>query len=124
MAENPPADMPRLSPHLLYQNVDKAVDWLCSAFAFSERRREKRPDGTAFHAQISCHDAVVLLGNPGPDYRNPKQLGSHCQFNYIYVDDLDAHHAQATAAGARIVVELETADYGDRRYAAEDPEGH
>ena len=68
--------------------------------------------------------AVVLLGNPGPDYRNPKQLGSHCQFNYIYVDDLDAHHAQATAAGAKIVVELETADYGDRRYAAEDPEGH
>jgi PhnB protein len=37
---------------------------------------------------------------------------------------VDAHHAQAKAAGARITQELEGKFYGDRTYGAEDPEGH
>ncbi|MGH9018483.1 MAG: VOC family protein, partial [Acidimicrobiales bacterium] len=43
---------------------------------------------------------------------------------YVYVDDVDAHYATAKAAGAHIVRPLADQFYGDRTYAAEDPEGH
>ena len=47
----------------------------------------------------------------------------------VFVDNADAHCAQARAAGARIVAEPEDHDYGDeywtdRSYGAVDPEGH
>ena len=47
----------------------------------------------------------------------------------IFVDDVDAHCARAREAGARILIEPTTKDYGDdngsnRGYLAEDPEGH
>jgi len=42
----------------------------------------------------------------------------------VYVEDVDAHHARAAAAGAEIAEEPHDEPYGERRYAAEDPEGH
>jgi uncharacterized glyoxalase superfamily protein PhnB len=42
----------------------------------------------------------------------------------VIVDDPDAHHARAVAAGAEIVLELHDQDYGSRDYSARDPEGY
>jgi uncharacterized glyoxalase superfamily protein PhnB len=42
----------------------------------------------------------------------------------VAVDDPDAHHARAKAAGAVIMMELTDQDYGSREYAARDPEGN
>ena len=47
----------------------------------------------------------------------------------VFVDDADAHCAKARAAGAKIVEDPATQDYGeeywsDRTYRAEDLEGH
>ena len=41
---------------------------------------------------------------------------------WVYVDDLDAHLAHATAAGAKIVQPIR--QHGFRAYQAEDLEGH
>ncbi|ETX03790.1 MAG: hypothetical protein ETSY2_32540, partial [Candidatus Entotheonella gemina] len=54
----------------------------------------------------------------------PKQLGQVTQHTYIYVDDVDQHFEQAKGAGATILEPPEDQFYGDRRYGAEDPEGH
>jgi uncharacterized glyoxalase superfamily protein PhnB len=43
---------------------------------------------------------------------------------YVLVDDVDAHYERARAAGAEILEEPADQEYGDRRYAAMDPEGH
>jgi len=40
------------------------------------------------------------------------------------VADVDAHLAQAWAAGATIIDVLRDEDYGQRGYGARDPEGH
>ena len=40
------------------------------------------------------------------------------------VDDVDAHHARAKSAGARVVYGPEDTDFGTRRYRALDPEGY
>ena len=42
----------------------------------------------------------------------------------MVVDDPDAHHDRARAAGATIIRELQDQDYGSRDYSAKDPEGN
>jgi PhnB protein len=76
------------------------------------------------HAEMELADGVIMLGRPGPDYKNPKHLGHLTQSLYVYVDDVDKHFERARTAGARIINPPEDQFYGDRRYAAEDPEGH
>jgi uncharacterized glyoxalase superfamily protein PhnB len=63
-------------------------------------------------------------------YRSPRSIGGGVtQALAVFVDDVDAHHARAVAAGARVVREPHTSDYGDdywtdRSYGALDLEGH
>jgi PhnB protein len=124
MPANPPENMPRITPYLLYQDVAAALGWLSQAFGFRERMRLPGPDGTVSHAEVELEDGVVMLGCPSPDYRNPKRLGGVTQSIYVYVDDVDKHFERARRAGAVILAEPEDQFYGDRRYGAEDPEGH
>ena len=116
--------MPRISPYLYYEDVASALDWLARAFGFRERHRIAAPDGKVVHAEMALADGVIMMGNPGPDYRNPKRLGQTTQNIYVYVDDVEAHFRRAKAAGAKILEEPKDQFYGDRRYGAEDPEGH
>ncbi len=124
MPANPPENMPRITPYLLYRDVDAALEWLARAFGFRERMRLPGPDGKANHAEMELADGVIMMGNPGGDYRNPKQLGQSTQQIYVYVDDVDTHFERAKSAGALILSEPEDQFYGDRRYGAEDLEGH
>jgi uncharacterized glyoxalase superfamily protein PhnB len=43
---------------------------------------------------------------------------------YVVVEDADAHHDRAKAAGAKVTMELRDTDYGSRDYAATDLEGN
>jgi uncharacterized glyoxalase superfamily protein PhnB len=69
-------------------------------------------------------EARIFLGDPGEQYRNPKELGQDTVGLYVYVDDVDAHFERAQAAGAEIIRPPEDQEYGDRRYDVADPEGH
>ncbi|MGO8864105.1 MAG: VOC family protein [Acidimicrobiales bacterium] len=124
MPQSPPEGFPRITPYLLYEDVDAAVDWLVGTFGFGERMRMKGPDGRAMHAEIVLADGVVMMGNPGPGYQNPARRGGATQLVYVYVDDVDAHFEVAKAAGAHVLHEPVDQFYGDRTYSAEDPEGH
>ncbi len=124
MVQNPPENMPRITPYLLYVDVESALAWLSNTFGFCERLRFPGPDGKIAHAEMELKDSVIMMGCPGPDYRNPKQLGQVTQHNYIYVDDVDQHFEHAQSAGATILEAPEDQFYGDRRYGAEDLEGH
>ena len=124
MPTNPPDNMPRISAYLLYEDVAGALDWLARAFGFRERLRMPGENGQVLHAEMELADGVIMMGNPGADYRNPKRLGQVTQHLYVYVDDVDGHCEHARQAGAIIIEEPEDQFYGDRRYGAEDPEGH
>jgi uncharacterized glyoxalase superfamily protein PhnB len=116
--------MPRITAYLLYEDVGPTVDWLAKAFGFRERMRLPRPDGKIMHAEMEFADGVVMMGCPGPEYRNPRHLGHVTQCLYVYVDDVDKHFEHARKAGAKILAEPADQFYGDRTYRAEDPEGH
>jgi PhnB protein len=124
MPANPPENMPRITPYLLYEDVAGALEWLGRAFGFRERMRLPGPDGVVVHAEMELADGVVLLGNPGSDYQSPKRIGHVTQNLYIYVDDVDEHFERAKGAGVTILAEPEDQFYGDRRYGVEDLEGH
>ena len=124
MAKNPPANMPRITPYLYYEDVGSALTWLARVFGFRERMRMQGPDGKVMHGEVELADGVVMMGHPGAGYRNPKRLGQATQNVYVYVDDVDAHYEQAKRAGAKVLTEPEDQFYGDRRYGVEDPEGH
>jgi uncharacterized glyoxalase superfamily protein PhnB len=113
-----------VTPYLLYEDAGAAIDWLAKAFGFREQERITGPDGSVAHAELDVGDGSrIFLGAPGGDYRNPKEAGQ-TSLVYVYVEDVDAHHVRAREAGAGILEEPHDEAYGDRRYAAEDPEGH
>jgi PhnB protein len=116
--------MQTITPYLLYKDVAAAIDWLSQAFGFEERLRYADENGKVTHAELVLGDGEIFLGDPGPDFRNPNDLGSFSDLTHVYVDDVDAHFARAREAGATIHAEPEDQPYGDRRYDAEDPEGH
>ena len=131
-----PQGWPRISASVYYENPGKAIDFLRDAFGFEVRVRHEE-GGTVVHSQLVLAEGLVMVGgvvsaaHPEARWRkSPQQLGgANTQALFVYVDDADAHCAKARAAGAKIVREPETVDYGaewwsDRGYEAEDLEGH
>jgi PhnB protein len=117
----------QLTPYLLYKDVGKALSWLSKAFGFIEDGdRFTGEDGTIQHAamKISKDGAPLMMGCPGPKYKNPKKLGSVTVLMYVDVDNVDKHFARAKKAGAKIIEKPADTFYGARRYGATDPEGH
>lgn len=125
MAQNPPEGYARITPYLLYKDADAAVEFLTNAFGFKENVRMRDGEGKTNHAELELEGGIVMLGNPGgSEYKAPNDLGGRTELTYVYVDDVDAHYEQAKSAGAHIERELADQFYGDRSYAAHDPEGH
>jgi uncharacterized glyoxalase superfamily protein PhnB len=115
---------PRITPYLLYADLEGALTWLARAFGFQERLRDKNPEGRLVHAEMELGDGVIMMGCPGPQFMNPKRLGHVTQYLYVRVDDIDKHFERAVQAGAVVLEKPADQHYGDRRYGAEDPEGH
>ena len=73
---------------------------------------------------------MVASVSRGPRRKSPQSIGgANTQSLFAYVDDIEAHCARSRAAGAKILSEPKTTDYGsewwvDRGYEAEDLEVH
>jgi uncharacterized glyoxalase superfamily protein PhnB len=118
---------------LRYHDAPAMIDWLCRAFGFERHLVVPGPENTIAHAQLAFGNGMVMLGSAGrPDHdafsrlqRTPREAGgAGTQSAYVVVNDVDAHHAQAVAAGAKVVLPLKDEDYGGRGYSCLDPEGH
>jgi uncharacterized glyoxalase superfamily protein PhnB len=116
-------------PALQYRDAPAAIDWLCTAFGFTRRMVVPDEDGGIAHAELTFGNGMIMLGSRrenefGRLLTEPRQAGAVTQAVYVIVDDADAHYARAKAAGAEILVELRTQDYGGRDYTCRDPERH
>lgn len=115
---------PQIVPYLLYADAGAAMDWLIKAFAFTERARDTRSDGTVRHGELVLgHGGVIMLGSPGTDFLGPARLGQVTQMQCITITDLPAHRDRAQAVGAS-VSEIEIRARRARSYTVDDPEGH
>lgn len=111
-----PADI--LLPHVVYQDVDAAVEWLHKFFGFQEHYR------FGSGAQMHLGDAWIMLTRARSDRASPAQVGVGTQSLTVFVEDVEGHFASAKAAGAKIVEEPHETAYGEFQYAALDLEGH
>ena len=131
-----PAGWPRLSCSVFYDDPRAAISWLCQAFGFEVKLKVEGADGSIQHSELCFGEALVMVsGTKGTEpwqqsYRSPQAIGGVVtQALALFVDDTDAHHARAVAAGAQVVRDPQTNDYGpgywtDRSYGALDLEGH
>lgn len=113
-----------VTPYLLYEDVESAVDFLARAFGFQETLRYTDDAGSINHAEMRVQEGSIMMGDPGDDYRNPRRLGAATVQIYIEVDDVDGLFRRATDAGAEVIEEPADQEYGERRFGVTDPEGH
>ena len=125
---SPTSSGTRVIPTLRYRDAKSAIEWLQQAFGFEERLVVQGEDGAVVHAQLVSDGIMIMLASESDDefgrLQRPPESGTCTQSPYIVVDDPDAHHARAIAAGARIAMDLVDQDYGGRGYSCLDPEGH
>jgi uncharacterized glyoxalase superfamily protein PhnB len=110
-------------PILIYPDVSAAIDWLCSAFGFSERLRAAGRDGIISHAQLVSGSGDLIIGLAGGPFSAPPPGHVH-QYVLVAVNDVERHFERATAAGAHIVQPPEDMPFGVRHYTASDLAGH
>jgi uncharacterized glyoxalase superfamily protein PhnB len=127
---------PDVIPMLAYEDGPAALNWLARAFGFRERTRMTDAGGRLSHGEMEAGTGLIMLASPTPDYQGPAHHRQTCaaaqawsSVPYIidgvlvHVEDVEAHCRRAREAGARILSEPETDQYGTR-YRAEDIEGH
>jgi uncharacterized glyoxalase superfamily protein PhnB len=118
-------DRARLGIAVYYERPAAAAHWLAGAFGFEPTNT--LPDVTAdqnWDAERTwiefdvgnCSVIVFKLEGSEP----ASQVITHVP--WVFVDDLDAHHARAQAHGATIVTGIH--QHGYRAYEADDLEGH
>jgi uncharacterized glyoxalase superfamily protein PhnB len=114
-------------PALRYRDAHEAARWLADAFGFERVNVYEDGNGGVVHAEMRFRDSLIMLGQ----VREPAE-GEYSAIApppgqtalYAVVEDPDAHHDRANAAGAEIVGGLCDQDYGSREYTARDLDGN
>ena len=133
-----PAGWPRISSAIYYDDAGQAIDWLCRAFGFEVQMKVEGEGGRIEHSELVFGGGLVMVSSATdgekaekfPWRRSPAQVsGGNTQNLFLYVDDVEAHCERARAAGAKILTEPKTTDYGDeywtdRTYECVDLGGH
>ncbi|MEM7080045.1 MAG: VOC family protein [Pseudomonadota bacterium] len=118
----------RVVPRVTYLELGEAVAFLSAAFGFEEDIDARQLDdaGVLLLTEMRIGDAHILLGRSGNHGQvSPAEIdGRNSAMLIVYVTDARAHLARAEAAGARVVLPLNDAPWGERRYEALDSEGH
>jgi uncharacterized glyoxalase superfamily protein PhnB len=108
-------------PHVVYEDVARAIEWLTATFGFEEHYHYGEP---AQGAQMRAGRGWLMLTSARPGRTTPGKSGAWTQCLTVFVDDVDVHYENAKAAGAKISEELNEPAYGERQYGAIDLEGH
>jgi uncharacterized glyoxalase superfamily protein PhnB len=139
----PPPGWPQIAASLFYRDPARAIDWLARAFGFEVRLKVEGEPGEIVHSELVYGQGMIMVNaahaagdavEPGREWKaahaSPRDLGGRMnQSLCMFVDDADAHCANARAHGATIIAEPAVHDYGDdywsdRSYGALDLEGH
>jgi uncharacterized glyoxalase superfamily protein PhnB len=118
-------------PGLRYRNAKAMIEWLVAAFGFEKQAVYAGPNDVVMHAQLTLGNGMIMIGSVDSGtaasslLKQPDEIGgAETQAPYLVVSDIDALYARAKAAGARMVVDLETKEYGGKAFTCTDPEGH
>ena len=117
-------------PCLRYADAPAAIAWLCENFGFVRHAIYPNPDGSIGHAELTLGAGMIMvssvLDTPFARYRKEPAEVDQCetQTAYLVVADAETVYAKAKTAGAEILLDLKTADYGGSGFSCRDPFGH
>lgn len=128
MAPNPiPDDYPRMSASLAIDGAAEAIEFYRSVLGATVRGGVfTMPDGKVGHAELTIGDSLFMVADEFPDmgFLGPLKVGGSPVTLSVYVEDVDATHAAAIAAGATEMSAPENQFYGHRTGRFVDPWGH
>ncbi|HEX8648560.1 MAG TPA: VOC family protein [Thermoleophilaceae bacterium] len=115
--------MPSIHPIVRYRDVRAGMEFLVRAFGFEAHEVHEGPDGELAHVELRHDNGIVMLSGETAS-RDEFAGEAGRSWVYVVVEDADAHHDRAQAAGAEIVTEPISTDYGSRDYSARDIDGN
>ena len=104
-------------PEIRYRDLAGAERWL-HEIGFEKTFEVPGPGGVPTHIEMRLGGGHVFLSPLSPE----GEYADVTQFANVIVDDPDAHHARAAAAGANVVIAPRDTPFGARFYAARDSE--
>jgi PhnB protein len=121
-----PEGYPQITPYLIVDGADAAIDFYEKVLGATERMRFPGPEGTVGHAELELGNSIIMLAdeNAEESVQSPKTIGGTPVTISAYVEDVDAVFDAAVSAGATSLRPVETQFYGDRSGQFEDPFGH
>ncbi|HTZ87325.1 MAG TPA: VOC family protein [Solirubrobacteraceae bacterium] len=119
MLANRSAPPATVTPELVYDDVERAVEWLCHVFGLSIRWQ-----AGDHRAQLRLGDGTVVVRDRPPDLDPGAAVPGGCSAVLVRVEDLDALHARVLGSKARVVRGPSDQPYGERQFTAEDLAGH
>jgi PhnB protein len=121
-----PAGYHSVTPYLSIHGAADAIEFYKQAFGAKEIMRMPGPGGSVGHAEIQIGDSRIMLADEfaAMDFLSPKARGGTTVTIHVYMKDVDAAVARASAAGAKVTRAVQDQFYGDRTGSLEDPFGH
>lgn len=115
-----------LTPYLMIRGAKEAIAFYERAFNAKEVFRMTAPDGRIGHAEIQIGDSRIMMADESADFQafSPLHYGGTPVSLLLYVENVDALHAQAVSAGATEKRAPADQPYGDRMSGVTDPYGH
>jgi len=107
-----------VTPGISAVGTPRLAEFLERAFGATLSACTKNTDGTIGHGAIRIGDSLVEICEAKPEWP-----ARPCAI-HLYSADTDALFQRAVEAGARILLPLENASYGDRAAAVQDPAGN
>jgi uncharacterized glyoxalase superfamily protein PhnB len=114
-----------------YRDALAMIEWLVQTFGFEKKAVYMNGESLVAHAELTFGNGMIMLGsvNNGSETAvhsvQPDAIGGRqTRSIYLLVSNCDAIYASAKAAGAEMVLDLRTMDYGGKAFTCADPEGH
>ncbi len=118
-----PAGYTTVTASMTLNDAPKAIEFYKKAFGATERMRMPGPDGKIMHAEIQIGTAIIMLNDEVMGSRSAKTQGGSPVSFFVYVEDVNAAHKKAVAAGGKDLMPPTDMFWGDRMSQVEDPFG-
>jgi len=115
-----------LTPHLVCRDAPKALEFYKNGLGAEITSVSHGPDGRVMHSQMVIGDSVLMMSEEYPEMGSfsPLGLNGTSVTIHVYTPEPDALFQRAVAAGAKPVMPMMDAFWGDRYGQFVDPFGH
>jgi PhnB protein len=122
----------RITAHLLVRGGRKAIEFYTRAFGATVLYQSPMPHSDGIHAHLRVGRSIIMITDERPPSTEgmmlgiaaPESLGATTTILECYVEDVDSAFQRAIDAGAKPLLPLGDAFYGDRFGWVADPFGH